>query len=288
MARTRSLRPTTVVLLCTAILVAGCKNEKGEANGSEPPGDEDAVVAAEGSDTAAVESDMELITSSLVSASPGSIGLASADLNGGDLGTSEFGDGAKAIYFPRGCLQAVNDPATQTATYTFSNCTGPGGLRAVTGEIKAHYQQSGPGQLHLDLTATDLSVNRATTDWSAIAEITTSGADRAMTWDAHLSGTSAGGRTLSRSTKHRTKWKLGDACFGLDGSSEGQVGEREIRTEISSFRRCRRECPDAGGKIVVTNVTKNKRYELHYDGTNRATFIGPNGKERSIPLLCRQ
>ena len=66
------------------------------------------------------------------------------------------------------------------------------------------------------------------------------------------------------------------------------MNKRVVNTEIQGFRRCRRACPDAGGKIVITNVTKNKRYELRYDGTNHATFIDPKGERISSRFLCSQ
>ena len=282
MSRWNSASRTALVALVGASLAIGCRKP---AVNDEP--DEDVTIAEDGSDATAAETDAQLITSSLVSASPGPIGLATTDLTESDLGTSDIGDGAKAIYFPRTCLQVVADSATRTATYTFDRCMGPNGLRGVTGEVKARYESSSGG-LHLELTATDLAVNRATMDWAATADITTSDARRTMTWKAQLSGTTARGRAFERTSEHTITWALGEACFGLEGSSEGTVNGRQIRTEVTGFRRCRRECPDAGGKIVVTNVTKNVRYELHYDGTNRATLIGPNGGEHSVPLLCSQ
>jgi hypothetical protein len=265
-------------------LLLGCKKKDKDPQNAEG-GDDDVAVVEDGSDTAAAESDAQLITSSLVSASPGSIGLASADLSGDDLGPRDLGDGSRAIYFPRGCLSVVSD--AQTATYTFNRCMGPNGLRGVTGQVKATYRSDGT-QLHLELTATDLLVNRASVDWAASADITQAGAARTMTWTAQLSGTTARGREFTRTNEHTISWKLGESCFALDGSSDGEVNKREIRTEIVGFRRCRQACPDADGKIVITNVTKNKRYELRYDGSNRATFIDPKGRETALPLLCGQ
>jgi len=284
MARGREAAKTAWVLLVAASLALGCKRKQDAPDVQDPP-DDDTAFAQAGSDAAAAETDAQLITSSLVSSSPGGIGLESADLAGGDLGTREIGAGARAIYFPRGCLQVQNDPGTQTATYTFDHCMGPNGLRSVTGEVKAKYQGTAD-RLHLELTGTDLSVNGATLDWSSVADVTANGADRTMAWRAQLSGTTAGGRAFTRTNQHTTSWTLGEPCFALEGWSEGQIRAREIRTEISSFRRCRRSCPDAGGTIAITNVTNGKRIELHYDGTNRATFVDPKGNEVTVPLLC--
>ncbi len=90
-------------------------------------------------------------------------------------------------------------------------------------------------------------------------------------------------------------WQLGDPCFALSGFSEGTIRratedeskQREIRVDVSNFRRCRRGCPDPGGKIVVTNVTRNLKVELLYDGSNQATFVTPKGRAVTVPLFCR-
>jgi hypothetical protein len=65
------------------------------------------------------------------------------------------------------------------------------------------------------------------------------------------------------------------------------VRGRNLRVEITSFRRCRGSCPDAGGVIAITNLGNGRRFEVRYDGTNRATIIGPRGHGTTVPLACR-
>jgi hypothetical protein len=285
-----ALRPLAtslaLVVAVVASLTLGCKNkDKDDDKNNGPDGDDDVAAVENGSDTAAVESDSQLVTSSLVTGAPGAVGLASVGIEGGAIGPRAFGDNTVALYFPRGCLTVTNDAAAQTATYRFNRCMGPNGLRNVTGDVVARYQSDG-GQLRLDVTATELRVNRAVVDWSASAAITERGAVREMKWTAQLSGTTARGRTFDRSNEQTITWTLGEACFELNGTSQGQVNSRVVHTQIESFRRCRRACPDAGGKIAITDVTKNKRFELRYDGSNQATFVDPKGREVAIPLLC--
>jgi hypothetical protein len=290
--RTRAMIALGVVL---AFAVVGCRQKKVVDQKPNPNDPEEIAFVEDGTDATAAESDAQLLTSSLVSASStGGVALASVDLSGGDLGTRDIGDGLHAIYLPRPCLTVSNDPETSTATYTFNRCLGPNGLRAVTGVVKAHYLIE-PNHLHLDITADDLQVNEATIDWSASADIQSTDSNRTMTWKAQLSGTSAGGRSFRRNNEFTVKWTLGEPCFSLNGFAEGKIRkstedesrEREIRTDISDFRRCRRGCPDAGGKITVTNVTKDKKVELLYDGTNQATFITPKGQSVVVPLFCK-
>lgn len=283
MVRRSSRAGAAVVALLVVASLIGCRKDKDE---NDPDVDERGF-AEDGSDTNAAETDAQLITSSLVSSSPGTIGLASSDLSGADLRGQAFGDGAKAIYLPRGCLTVAHESEAQTATYTFNRCLGgPNGLRAITGEVKARYRVE-LDKLHLELTATDLAVNEAVVDWSATADIVSTDADRTMVWKAQLAGTSARGRTFSRTNEQTVVWKLGEPCFALAGVSQGQIQDREIRTEVIDFRRCRRGCPDAGGKIIVTNVSKNKSIELRYNGTSTATFVDVKGRETPVPLLCR-
>jgi hypothetical protein len=267
-----------LALVVTASLALGCRT-KDKTNG-EGSADDDTATIQDGSETAAAETDAQLVTSSLLAASTGSsLSLESTDLSGGDLGTQSFGDAARAVYFPRGCLDVKTPDATGTAVYTFARCIGPNGLRAVSGTVKARATRDDQS-LRLDLTATDLSVNKAALDWaaSAIVRVTDDGT-RTMTWSAQLSGTTARGRRFTRTNDYTIAWKPGEACFALDGKATGEVDGREVRTSIEGFRRCRRGCPDSG---------KSRTFELTYDGSNEATFTRPNGTTSSIPLLCAQ
>jgi hypothetical protein len=273
-------------LALTALLAVGCRKDP-------PPGNEDAdepaILAEDGTDTSAAETDAEIVTSSLLSAtaSGGSLTLASADeLRGGNLGPADVGDGAKAIFFPKGCLDVVHDQPTQTVTYRFNGCSGPNGLLRVRGEIKANYRTA-PGKLFLSLTGTDLGVNNATVDWSATAEITAQGAAREMRWKGQFAGTTARGRAFSRTNEKVVAWRFGEPCFAVSGVSEGDVRGRSLRTEITDFKRCRNACPEAGGRISITNLRTGMKIEIAFDGTNRATYTGPRGSVQ-FPLLCRE
>jgi hypothetical protein len=266
--------------------LGGCKKQ--DATDPVPADDEEEAVGEEGVDTNAAESDAQLLTSSLVtSTSTGTIGLANFEIGAGGIQPQTIGDAPMAAYRPRGCLAVTPAPGdAQKATYKFASCAfGPNGLFSINGLVDVHYV-AGPGSLHLDLTATDLGVNLATVDWTASADITSSVTARTMTWHAQLSGTTAGGREFARTTDRRVTWTPGEACFELSGLSEGTVGKRSLKTEITGFRRCARSCPDAG-TIAVTNLTTGRRIEILYDGTNLATLVRPTGQKVKIRLLCR-
>src|SRR5262245_27410536 len=94
----------TVVLLIAAALL-GCKKDK-DKKGTDA--DDDAALVADSANVTIAESDVQLVTSSLVSAAPGTVTL--ANLSGDATSFQTIGDGAKSIYFPRTCLTV--DPPT--------------------------------------------------------------------------------------------------------------------------------------------------------------------------------
>jgi hypothetical protein len=287
--------PLASVVLAAASLVgaSGCHHASSTdptATGDDPTGTEDQAFAQYGTDANAAESDAQVLVSTLVSSSAnGSIGLASASVAGSDLAPATLGDGARLIFLPRGCVSVDSVLAEAKVTYTFDACRfGPNGLLNLSGALVVQYKTD-PQHLHLDISSSGFALNGAKLDFTATADVTTStpnGTDRTMDWSAQLSGTTAGGRDFSW-TSHRTvKWTIGEACFALDGDSEGQVVKRDIKTVISNYHRCRASCPDAGGKITITNVDKNRTIEVDYDGTDEATWTGPAGRTVKIQLLC--
>ena len=267
------------------LLLGGCG---GDDPVTPTPTDGDAdddAFAVDGTDTNAAESDVQLVASSLISSSTaGEIGL---ELGRPDMGTADDGVGEVAIYLPRRCATVQRDPAKKTTvTYTFAGCLGPAGLRNVTGEVTATYRIE-QKVLSLDITFANLAVNEATVSGTASADVTPDGATRTMRWDASITGTTARGRTFTRKRRSTIIWTVGDACYTLDGASEGDVKNETIKVEVTGFRRCRRGCPDAGGKVSITKVSKNRTITLAYDGSNRATFTNAKGIARTVALLCR-
>lgn len=279
---TRS-RIGAALVLGASLLACGPKNATPPDDQSDAPG----RLAEDGAEAAAAETDSEILTSTLISTTTaGPVSLASAaDLAGGELSTNELGDGARALFLPRGCLTVTHDSASRTVTYVFAGCIGPNGLRRIRGEVKATYTVA-PDALALELVATDLQVNGATLDWTARAKIVADGVARTMTWSGQISGVTARGREVSRTNDKRVDWRVGERCIGVSGASEGRIGRRGVRTEIVDYRRCQGGCPEAGGRITLTNIDGGMSVSIAFDGTNRATYTGPQGETASIPLAC--
>jgi hypothetical protein len=171
---------------------------------AQPTGGEDEQALAEdGSDSAAVESDTETMATTFVSASGATVGIASeTELGGGELGLASLGDGAIAVYFPRGCLTVAPNAATRAVTYTFAGCTGPYGLLHISGVVAVSYSQPATNEIVIDYVGNGLQVNKALVNWTAHADITAPTAlTRHMVWSAKLTGTTARNRAFQRTTR---------------------------------------------------------------------------------------
>jgi len=291
------MRSSASLAVLTGLLVmggltfsaSGCKQDGATTSKPDPAADADdpEALAEDGSDSTAAETDTEVVTSSLISPTPtsGSLTLASSgELSGGELSTATVGDGAKALYFPKGCLAVTSNDAAKSVTYDFTGCAGPNGIFNITGRVVATYVTA-PGMLTLDLVGNDLRVNRSVVDWTAHAEISAAGLARQMDWKGTLSGTTARGKTFSRTNTKTVTWRFGERCYGVSGVSEGNVRDRYLRTEISDFRRCQGACPEAGGKITISNASKVK-VEITFDGTSTATYTWAKGST-TFDLACK-
>jgi len=272
-------------VVCGALAFAACAPHKGSGGGNttEPTSDtESQTLADDGTDSVASEGDAESLTGTLLSSSGGTVGLA-GEQGSGLMLDNVVGNGARLFFLPVGCL-TVENPTTSSVRYTFSGCTGPRGLRTLTGVVDVQYA-SASGVLTLDITSKGLQVNKATLDWNAKATITATGANRTMNWTGHFTGTTGGGRTITRDNTKTVTWAVGDSCFNVNGTSEGTVGARDVKTELINFTRCKASCPEAGSEIKVTHVSVNKTVDLVY-GTGEATFTDAAGDKITFVPLC--
>jgi hypothetical protein len=257
------------------------------------PVDDDGDTALDGVEVSVGETDGASLAASLLSVGAGPLGLANdaesltpraAD---GALEPADLGDAAKFFFFPRGCLDTVHDAGNRTVTYRFQSCAGPRGLLRVTGKLVASYTQNANDRLTIDFAADDLRINRTKANWTARAEVASTGLARTMNWTMSMDGT-VGNRAVSRRSDYKLDWALGEGCLAIAGGSTGQVGQRGAQLTIEGFKRCRRECPEAGGKVALVSRkdATTKTYGVTFDGSDEATVTLPNGATRRLALLC--
>lgn len=258
-------------------LFAGCS---GTSSGT-PTGDDSIALAEDGTDANDIESQSSALTAAFT------------------LGTGDFQHPAASVqaaanvagfFTPTSCVTTQTDLPNLTVTYTLASCNGPWGLANITGSVVVVYS-SVDGGLALDVTGTHVEFdgkrpNHGSADLHATATVTANGSAREMTWNATLTGKTARGNAFTRTSNWDTKWRVGESCIALDGSAEGNVTARKLKTSVDGYQRCLGSCPVAGGKITILDEGSNHQVSLAYNGGNDATFTDVNGQETAITLAC--
>lgn len=196
----------------------------------------------------------------------------------------------KSFFLPADCVTSEIDPNdAATVIHQFKACTGPWGLVRVTGKLTVHYAATtfeGNPALELEVTGDALQIRKATADFHATAIVSAKDADRTMVYKSQLSGTTQRGRPLSRTVDWRESWKVGEQCLAVDGTADGSVGGREIKTTVANYQRCRGECPAAGGTITVENLKTNEKVSIEYTGGPTAHVSQNDQPAQDVSLAC--
>lgn len=242
--------------------------------------DESSALAEDGSDASEIESQTSALSATFT--------LPSSDLSDSAMVVTAASK-TQGFFAPAGCLVTTVDAPTSTVTHEFKGCTGPWGLLRVKGTVRVTYSSvmvDGQTALKLDVTGTALTLNRATVDYHATATVTSSGLARTMKYASQLDGTTARARPISRTTDWTVGWSVGEPCLAVDGTAEGNITGRPLKTTVKSYRRCRGGCPEKDGEIDVANERTGNSISIRYNGGNSATFTGIHGNTTDFVLAC--
>jgi hypothetical protein len=265
-----------------ACAISGCATHNNES-------DDSVALAEDGTDANDVESQSSALTASFT--------LACGDFSDPEASVTAS-TGVGSFFAPQSCISTAQDPSSSTVTYTLGAngipCAGPWGLAGITGTVTVVYSKADgptPG-IKLDVTGNGLAFNsrrpsHATANLKASATLTTPAAGaREMNWAGSLTGTTARGNAFSRTANWDTTWRVGESCVSLNGSADGDVDGRDLKTTVSNFQRCLGMCPASGGEIKIDSSSNGEEVKLDYNGGNDATFTGVTGKQTKIDLAC--
>lgn len=197
----------------------------------------------------------------------------------------------KSFFLPSTCVTSsvdARDAAGATVVHEFAGCTGPWGLAKVSGKVTVHFGETtleGNPALELEVTGEGLSFRRGTADYHATAVVSGNGTARTMVYKAQLSGTTSRGKSVARTVDWRETWTVGEQCLTLDGTTDGSVNNRSLRTTVKSYQRCRGECPAAGGNITIDSSKTNESVSIDFDGSATAS-VTTNGAKSTVSLAC--
>ncbi|MBP9087287.1 MAG: hypothetical protein KBG15_14285, partial [Kofleriaceae bacterium] len=183
---------------------------------------------------------------------------------------------AKARYLPASCVAVTRSGAE--VDITLNGCTGPRGLRSVTGSIHVIGSITSSGELQAVATAQGLMINASIIDINTTAIYSPSTKTLAVT----TAGAGVGplGNEITRSGAYTVAWTA--ACATIDGAWSTTVGDAARSTTVQ-LERCIDSCPTGS---VVRHGFLGRTLTVTFDGTAVATWTSSAGRSGTIDLPC--
>jgi hypothetical protein len=257
------MRTNLLAYLLPLALLGGCGGDLGDA----------ATVSAalDSSDDTATESAL------LVASVDATESAATADEAAAMAAAS-----AKTWYQPSTCLTAT--AATNVATYTLTDCTGPWGLVHVTGSVIVTYTKQADG-LHADANATGLLVDGATLNLDSQAVYSVTGTTKTLVVATDGGGTGRRGTRITRHGSYTLTWDTASMCGTLDGDWSTGVNGATWSTTMSGYRQCQGACP-ATGTLAHTGGLSHVTVTVTFDGSADARWTSSRGHSGTVALSC--
>ena len=184
---------------------------------------------------------------------------------------------AAARYTPSGCVTIEQTGAH--LDYTFDNCVGPRGLRALDGVVAVEVSIAGEA-IVAAASATDFRIGLATVEIDATATYTNANNAQALAVVTRTSGVGGRGFEIEHDGDYTVSWD--DDCVTLEGAWSSSRGDL-ARSTTADVTRCRAACPT--GSITRTTVRDNV-IEIAFDGTGAASWSSSRGRSGTFPLAC--
>jgi hypothetical protein len=189
-----------------------------------------------------------------------------------------------------GCRTRKQDATNPAVVHIhFDDCTGPFGLRHLSGDETAIFSSNPDGTLHVALSDDgDLTVNGKPVQHSGAGDITIAGTQRNIAWKGAWDRTNDKGETVSHTTDLAIVVDTQTGCRTSNGTAVTLVANREIDTKFENLELCRTAtgegCPS--GTVVHTGKKSGKSVTVEFDGTAEAAVTGPFGHTAQVPLVC--
>jgi hypothetical protein len=185
---------------------------------------------------------------------------------------------AAAKYAPAGCATVTESGLT--VKLVFADCTGPRGLRLVSGEVDLTVSAGAAGAIDIAATATNFQIGQATLSIDSQGVYTVSGSTKSLAVTTQGSGTGPLGNTIQHDGQYTATWDT--TCVSIEGSWSTEVGAAQ-RSTTASIMRCADQCPTG---TLTRDTFRGHTIDVTFDGTPVATWTTSTGRSGTIDLPC--
>jgi hypothetical protein len=167
-------------------------------------------------------------------------------------------------------------------TYSLVRCSGPLGLRDLTGEIDVTYA-SDDDELTMSVGSTDLSTGgRAVTLDLDVTRSASGETERTLRITSNTSV--VGQRTVShRDVTFEVRYVQGSGCVEVTARGDIEVNGRDFEYTLDDYSRCSGLCPESGS---LTLEDGDDSATLRFDGSNLPDYVTSDQRSGELQLEC--
>lgn len=190
----------------------------------------------------------------------------------------------------QGCKTRTKDATNPAVVHIhFQDCTGPFGLKHLSGDETAIFSKNADGSLHVAVSDDgNLTVNGKPVQHSGAGDITIVSGKKNVAWKGAWDRSNDKGETVSHTTDLQIVADPATGCRTSNGTGVTLVGTREVDTKYENLEVCKNgsgnPCPS--GTVEHTAKKSGKTVTVEFDGTAQASVTGPAGHTFDVPLVC--
>jgi|RhiMethySRZTD1v2_1073278.scaffolds.fasta_scaffold10470_10 hypothetical protein len=188
--------------------------------------------------------------------------------------------GLRNYFTPSGCITATS--AQAVVNVNLNNCTGPLGMRNVSGNFATTFSRVQNG-LAMNVKATNVTINNRTAQWELNGTATRSGNNFSLgvTSNGTLTGTNA--LAIGRNAQATINWTKGSGCVAVDGQDTLTANGATFNGRLSGYQRCTGACPTAGTLFLDG---PDQDITVTFNGTSTPPASSTTGATSELQLTC--
>lgn len=187
---------------------------------------------------------------------------------------------AGAKFSPPGCASAAAFGGE--VTYTLERCSGPLGLRDLTGQITVRYETT-RAELGMSVSSNELSASGRAVVLDLTLRRSASGeSERRL----HVTSNSsvAGERSLvHKNVSYELRYAANSGCVEVTGRGDLDLGGRSFDYTLDGYSRCTGLCPESG-RLTLEN--RSHSASLRFDGSNEPEYETSDQRSGKLRLEC--